>query len=55
VSEFEITTEHDRDFGETIFDLAVANGFKISELRKVEATLEDVFLALTGNEEARRG
>ena len=52
---YEITTERDREFGEAIFDLAVANGFKISELRKVEATLEDVFLALTGKEETKRG
>jgi len=47
---FRITSSEDRDISESIFDLAVTNGFKLTELRRDVAKLEDIFRTLTTKE-----
>jgi ABC-2 type transport system ATP-binding protein len=49
---YAITASVDKDISEDIFDLAVANGFKLTELRRDTARLEDIFRTLTTKEEA---
>ena len=41
---------HDEDTGEAIFRTAVANSWKINELRREKLSLEDIFLKLTTRE-----
>ena len=47
---YNITAAVDRDISEDIFDLAVAGGFKLTELRRDTARLEDIFRTLTTKE-----
>jgi ABC-2 type transport system ATP-binding protein len=48
--QYEITTAVDRDITEDLFQLAVAKGWTLSELRAEQATLEEVFAQLTTRE-----
>ncbi len=47
---YHITSSVDRDISEEIFDLAVSGGFKLTELRRETAKLEDIFRTLTVKE-----
>ena len=47
---YQITSGADYDISEEIFDLAVSNGFKLTELRREVARLEDIFRTLTTKE-----
>ncbi len=49
---YHITSSTDKDISEAIFDLAVSNGFKLTELRRDVASLEDIFRILTTKEVA---
>jgi ABC-2 type transport system ATP-binding protein len=44
---YHLTASVDRDISEEIFDLAVSKGFKLTELRRETARLEDIFRTLT--------
>ena len=48
---YRVTSAAERDISEDIFDLAVTNGFKLTELRRDVARLEDIFRTLTIEEE----
>ncbi len=43
----------DADVGETIFDWAVSRGFKVLELERRRLSLEEIFVKLTSEGEAR--
>jgi ABC-2 type transport system ATP-binding protein len=47
---YQVTSSEDHDISESIFDLAVTNGFKLTELRRDVARLEDIFRTLTTKE-----
>jgi len=47
---YRLTSSADRDISEQIFDLAVSNGFKLTELHREVASLEDIFRTLTTTE-----
>ena len=47
---YQITVSADRDVSEEIFDCAVSKGFKLTELRRDTAKLEDIFHTLTTKE-----
>ncbi len=47
---YHLTTGVDRDISEDVFDLAVKNGFKLTQLRRDVARLEDIFRTLTTKE-----
>ncbi|MFH1676577.1 MAG: ABC transporter, partial [bacterium] len=49
-STYQITASSDRDVSEEIFDCAVSKGFKLTELRRDTAKLEDIFHTLTTKE-----
>lgn len=49
---YHITSSGEQDISEAIFDLAVSNGFKLTELRRDVARLEDIFRTLTTREVA---
>lgn len=51
---FHLTAGVDRDISEEIFDAAVASGFKLTELRRETARLEDIFRTLTTKEVAAK-
>lgn len=46
-----ITSSMDKDISEEIFDMVVSNGFKMTELHRETARLEDIFRTLTIKEE----
>jgi ABC-2 type transport system ATP-binding protein len=46
-----ITAAVEKDISEDLFDFAVSNGFKLAELRRDTARLEDIFRTLTTKEE----
>jgi len=48
---YNITSAVDKDISEEIFDFTVQNGFKLTELRRDTARLEDIFRVLTIKEE----
>ncbi|HDS30177.1 MAG TPA: ATP-binding cassette domain-containing protein [Firmicutes bacterium] len=47
---YAVTAKAEKDISEEIFDLAVAKGFKLTELRRETARLEDIFRTLTTKE-----
>ena len=49
---YHVTSSGDEDISEGIFDLAVSHGFKLVELRRDVARLEDIFRTLTTREVA---
>ena len=51
---YHITAGVDKDISEDIFDFAVSNGFKLTELRRETARLEDIFHTLTVKEEGSK-
>jgi ABC-2 type transport system ATP-binding protein len=51
---YQITASVDKDISEEIFDMAVANGFKLTELHRETARLEDIFHTLTVKEEGAK-
>jgi ABC-2 type transport system ATP-binding protein len=53
VSRYELSVDDDAELGEEIFSLVAQNGWKLSELRRETASLEDVFAQLTGAAEIR--
>lgn len=48
----QVAVRQDGDAGEEIFDWAVTNGLKLTEMSRSEMSLEDIFIQLTGKEGA---
>lgn len=48
----QVAVHPDRDAGEELFDWAVENNLKLTEMKRSEMSLEDIFIQLTGKEGA---